>query len=497
MSTIDQNVDAKRSKTNQELILGLTLDEEILQFNKECERLTGYIRDEVLHKKLSEILLPKESIELWKTLLKSIRQTMWVDDFAFPIKTKHDQIYIISWTCFLIKDEKNSNKDICLFGKPLKTEEIHKQSFDTLVATSIHPKEENKKLVVSKPTSQIQNEELSMKQKTKKIIFAREKEIKGEPISNNLQNFFAKLLEIIEKTVKKTSKKPDSMNKSYENLSPKYDTVIRSLGKSEKKDQQLEKNHKHYGKNIQHLDDRYGSYKRKQKNKNLNISFAEQPQKNTEFTFFPDSLGFKRQHSELVSRSQQMYIRASQFGTCETQLMNEGKMLNARVEEFYRRQELMKPKDVIRECTSVTNQGMISAKPEGTKSKEPVISDYHDILDKIPQSAAIVQRGILKQINSSFVTLFGYSMNEVVEKSFFDFISLDGLADVEKYYLDRLKGETVSTYKTVFSTKDNNKIQVEVNIKQTMYNGEKAEIAIITCLEKPETRLKHELAPKK
>jgi len=175
MNTIDQKVDAEPSKTNQELILGLTLGEEIIQFNKECERLTGYIRDEVLHKKLSEILLPKEPIELWKTLLKSIQQTMWVDDFSFPIKTKHDQIYMISWTGFLIKDEKDSFKDICLFGKPLKTEEIHKQSIDILAPTSVHLKEVNKQLIVSNQIPQIQNKEPSMKQKTKKIMFAREK----------------------------------------------------------------------------------------------------------------------------------------------------------------------------------------------------------------------------------------------------------------------------------------------------------------------------------
>ena len=149
MNTIDQKLNAEPSKTNQELILGLTLDEEIIQFNKECERLTGYIRGEVVHKKLSEILLPKESIELWKTLLKSIQQTMWVDDFSFPIKTKHDQIYMISWTGFLIKDEKDSFKDICLFGKPLKTEEIHKQSIDMLAPASVHLKEVNKQLIVS------------------------------------------------------------------------------------------------------------------------------------------------------------------------------------------------------------------------------------------------------------------------------------------------------------------------------------------------------------
>jgi PAS domain S-box-containing protein len=227
------------------------------------------------------------------------------------------------------------------------------------------------------------------------------------------------------------------------------------------------------------------------------ISFAERPQKNTEFAFFSDSLGLKRQHHELDSRTQQMYIRESQLSNCETQLMKKRKMFNARVEEFNGRKKLMKPKDIILERTTVTNQGIIFAKPEEAKSKDPAISDYHEILDKIPQSAAIVQRGILKQINSSFVTLLGYTINEVVEKSFFDFIALEGVADVEKYYIDRLKGESVSTYRTVFSTKDNNKIPVEVRIQQIIYNGEKTEIVIITCLEKSEPRLMHELAPKK
>lgn len=44
--------------------------------------------------------------------------------------------------------------------------------------------------------------------------------------------------------------------------------------------------------------------------------------------------------------------------------------------------------------------------------------------------------------------------------------------------------------------KDNNKIPVKVNIEQTMYTSEKAEIAIITYLENPEPRLIHELVIK-
>jgi hypothetical protein len=60
-----------------------------------------------------------------------------------------------------------------------------------------------------------------------------------------------------------------------------------------------------------------------------------------------------------------------------------------------------------------------------------------------------------------------------------------------------LKGENVSAYKTVFSTKDNNKISVEISIKQTIYNGEKAEIAIITCLDRQVSRPIDVPAPKK
>jgi len=512
MTAIDQKENDKGLHTSQELILGLTLSEEIIQFNIECERFTGYMRDEVLHKKLGEILLPQESITLWKTLLESIRQTMWVDDFALPIKTKYDQTYMISWTGFLIKDENGSIKDICLFGKPQKKEEINTQSSDILATASIQPKEEYIQLIAPEPMPQPKKREMPMKQTRKKIVFASEKKTEGEPI-NDLQECLVKPLETMKKIVQNTSEQLGSMNKSLKELSRKYDTVTRRLRVLEKKDRRLEKNHKNLGKHMQLLEKGYRRHTRKQKNLNLkNISFADKPIKNAEFTFFSDPFGFKRQHRELDSRTQQMEVRTSQLDAFEAQLMKERKTFNARVEEFCRwreklellesaiekrRQELMKQEDVFLERAPATTQETISTEPEIMKSTEPAASNYHELLDKIPQSAAIVQRGILKQINSSFVSLLGYAMDEVVEKSFFDFIALEGLADVEKYYLDRLKGENVSAYKTVFSTKDNNKISVEVSIKQTIYNGEKAEIAIITCLDQQVSRPMDEPAPKK
>jgi len=114
--------------------------------------------------------------------------------------------------------------------------------------------------------------------------------------------------------------------------------------------------------------------------------------------------------------------------------------------------------------------------------------DHHEILDKIPQCAAVVQRGILKQINSSFAELIGFETDEIVDKDLFDFIAPEGLEDIEKYYLNRLKGEDVSTYNTIFLTKDDRRISVEISIKPVLHNGERADIAVIMDLsEGPET----------
>jgi len=511
MTAIDQKENDKGLHSSQELILGLTLSEEIIQFNIECERFTGYMRDEVLHKKLGEILLPQESITLWKTLLESIRQTMWVDDFSLPIKTKHDQTYMISWTGFLIKDENGSIKDICLFGKPQKKEEINIQSSHILTTTSIQPKEENIQIIAPEPMRQPKKREMPMKQAQKKIMFAIEKKTGDVPINNTDEEYLAKTLDTMNKIVQNASEQPNSINKSLKGLSRKYDTVTRRLGELEKKDRRLEKNHKNLGKHMQLLEDGYRRHTKKQKNLD-NTTFVEEPHKKAELTFFSDPFGFKRQHRELTLQKQQIEVRTNQLDAFEAKLMNERKTFNARVEEFSRwreklellesaiekrRQELMKQEDVLLERAFVTTHEPVSTKPEIVKSTVPVTSNYHELLDKIPHSAAIIQRGILKQINSSFVSLLGYAMDEVVEKSFFDFIALEGLADVEKYYLDRLKGENVSAYKTVFSTKDNNKISVEISIKQTIYNGEKAEIAIITCLDQQESRPMDEPAPKK
>jgi len=106
-----------------------------------------------------------------------------------------------------------------------------------------------------------------------------------------------------------------------------------------------------------------------------------------------------------------------------------------------------------------------------------------DLFNQIDECAAVIQRGVFKQINSSFADLLGYNTNEIVDKSIFDFIEPEGLSGVEEYYFNRLKGDDISDFDTMFLTKDSSKISVEVTTKPIVFNGEKAEIVFFKKLD--------------
>ena len=217
--------------------------------------------------------------------------------------------------------------------------------------------------------------------------------------------------------------------------------------------------------------------------------------------FFHNPLGIKNKRKAFELRIHALDERAKELGELEAQLLKDRKIHDKRIAEFTtwkekllsleseiekRRRDIVELEDALRENLSSSeasgsNFDVFSSETEDSLSDGNVVQeDYHEILDKIPQCAAIIQRSILRQINSSFAELIGFQIDEVVDKSLFDFIAPEGLADVEKYYLGRLKGSGSSTYETIFSTKDDSKIQVEVSVKPTTYNGEKAEIVIVT-----------------
>ncbi len=194
---------------------------------------------------------------------------------------------------------------------------------------------------------------------------------------------------------------------------------------------------------------------------------------------------FKENFSKLEAKTRNRLQRAQDI---LNEFERRTKKLRHLEEEIEKRRKNLAEQERIFKDQLISSVGIKSSYNLSSMSKDKVVSDVHmdkeskedqKVLDGINDCAAIIQRGILKQVNNSFAELIGFDTEKLRNKSLFNFIAPEGLVDLEKYYLGRLKGSDKYTYETVFSTKDNSKIIVEVSIKPTTYNGKKAEIAII------------------
>lgn len=499
MATINSEKEGNRQIVHHELLLSITLDEEIIQFNQECERITAYPRDEVLHKKFSDILLPAEYLSFWKSLLDTIQKTREIEEFTLPLKTKQNTLHPITWVGFFIKNEQGNLNNICLLGASTQSHDSidDNNAQDSLLTNTSHKNDSdatNEKQQNTISVTSLSGQREEKEKPPEQIIF------KAEPQDDAIVQPETSSLKSIEKIVDTTSKQINDLSQIIKNLHGKYDTINERLGNLEKKDERPEKTQKHQIKHLKLMDNGYKRVTTKNMKTATKLRFPrnESPVAEKKPSFFSDPLGYTRQHRDLDRKIQECEHRQKDLEAFEAQLIQEKKIFDSRIEEFCqwrdkleqlemeiekRRQELLKQDVVMVRQDSPISPGVITDESKVTNVVALESPDFQQILDGIPQSAAIVQRGILKQINTTFAELIGYPVNEIVEKNFFDFIADDGLEGVEKYYLNRLKGESISSYTTVFSTKQNEKVIVEVTVKPTIYNGEKAEIAIMTLLE--------------
>lgn len=122
---------------------------------------------------------------------------------------------------------------------------------------------------------------------------------------------------------------------------------------------------------------------------------------------------------------------------------------------------------------SIKDESMIELK----KEKQILYDNFN--VEKFLGCAAIIKRGLLKQVNSSFAKLLGFEKEMLLEKTLFNFVAPEGLFNIEEYYLKRLKGIEKNSYETILLKNNNGKIHVEITIKPTKFYGEIADIAII------------------
>jgi PAS domain S-box-containing protein len=271
------------------------------------------------------------------------------------------------------------------------------------------------------------------------------------------------------------------INKQAEVLSPpeqdyfnEFEKVVLEL---EKKNKELEKINEKLEKKLEKL---------KSKKSSQTISAEEIVERG--LYRFSDVFGSLKNREELHALMQELDEREKRLIRLETRLKNEKQLINERKNEFIRwREKLEELESSIEsrvkwvENKEKALEKISSDPPVGheLRAKVDTLEESDKfMIDELEDSAVIIQRGVLKKVNSSFVGLIGYDSNEIIEKSIFDFIDPSGFSGIEQYYFNRLKGDDVSGFETVILQSDNVKINVEVDTKPTFFNGEKAEILV-------------------
>jgi len=508
------NIRENKNSRSRESVLVLNVDQngKILRFNKECERISGINKKEALNRRFFDFLIPEHYSGQWEEIFEYARQHKPLNDLELPILTQHGREIMVSWSGFPTNNATGLFERIDLIGKlvPQKdnvngfsSEHIKKQVVNEVDGEHLAEKDKNSGRALCK----FGNKRLVLKMGG----YTRSKDFHGK-VKTKIPSKKAKKQKNLKKDIfnKKVKIETEKLTEKYNELPKDYNDVEKTIKKLEMINAELEKKNEKLEKNLSILQTSLANEKTKQKKwkktydpvvKKTAILFKS----GTHFLF--DCIGGSRKKEEFERILYELDERKSLLDNLESQVVDDRRNLaDSRIEFCKWREKLELLEDEIerRRVEVVEQEKMLNGRVTfslnrgvynesfsevgGEISSDVSISDIetieqHDFLDKTDQCAAIIQRGILKHITDSFAELIGFETNEIMNKSLFDFIAPEGLSGLEKYYLNRLKGRDSCTYGTVFSTKDNGKIIVEVSIKPTTYDGKKAEIAIIKELE--------------
>ena len=493
---------------NQEALLVLSIDQngKIKYYNKECEKIIGYYKNEVLDKEF-DFLIPDQYYDQWKKMFDSVKQDKQINDFKLPWLTKEGQEAFASWNIAPVGGGNGPVESIGLVGKLI---DVKDQPLKNTTSKG-------------KPRPLVKKHDDVMYKFGNKRIFLRpdpNNNIKKMDEFDDIKKKPSLKMGKISKTIGvKTDKKISSRHKTkgtdYKKVMKKYNTKnleknyeefnrsVRSIKTLKQKNKELEKENKKLDKKLTRSKKKPVKKKKTtRKEKDVIIEIKNLYNKYSSFLF--DILGADEKRKEFDKIISEFDERKKMLNDFEDELNTEKIKFNKSRDAFIRWREKLEilEDEIEKRRIEVTDQEdrferkLVESLKQNLRDKsinelESLISSkgvdqgdiHHEVLDKIPQSALIVQRGILKQINMPFSEMIGFNSDEIVDKSFFDFIAPEGLYGIEKYYINRLKGGESSSYSTIFLTNDNKMISAEVNIKPMLYNGEKADMIVITDLD--------------
>jgi len=484
-STEEAKEEGNKISHNREdlLMLGIDQNGRIIQFNTTCERITGYNKNDVLNQ-LFDFMVPEHCFEQWGSMFDSVRKNKSIHEFKLPLLTQNGQEIMASWSSFPVKDDAGVVGEVIFVGKVVLTIDDITDSLFEYTKNDVESKVD-----VAWANRKGKNKIL-LKAGDKKISFGRKpsaetrKPVDPKPsILSTEEQQKEKLsapdpCEEIETTMANETYAKLMKRYNYENLLKNYNDLTQALAVLEKRNTDLEKENKKTQKTLKGLRTRWANKKKDgQLNKTTATGMFSGKKRKEEFEHMICELDERK--NELINLETQLAADEKSLNEQRnifTQWREKLELLECEIEN--RRLDLVEQEHLLSDQFVSSVDGKITADGEmGEESRS-----HHDVLDKIPECAAIIHRGILKQVNLPFAQLLGYEINELIEKSLLDFVVPEGLLEIERYYFNRLKGEDVSTYETIFLTQDNKKMPVEVSVKPVSYKGENADIAVVRLL---------------
>ncbi len=105
---------------------------------------------------------------------------------------------------------------------------------------------------------------------------------------------------------------------------------------------------------------------------------------------------------------------------------------------------------------------------------------FRSVVENSNDVICIVQDGLLKFVNKQIAKLTGYSLGDFVDKPFISYIHPDDLQKIKKKYERFMTGEEdEQRYEIGVMHKDGHKIEVELNISVTYYEGRRAGLVFV------------------
>lgn len=470
--TTEQPTTTPADQQHVKLILSIAPEGSVIQFSPDCERITGYTRAEILHQAFT-YLLPTDAHQEWDELFTSLKARPQHTTFTLPLQTRTHQRYDITWNALAVTDPTKGLQSVCLIG-----ETTHPVTLSPVQPTP-QPQPLSHAQPEPHPTTQPQDQPQPQPEPqqpptqpkttpplTPPTAPPSAVEPQPQPAPDTTP-----LLISVQQDLKSLQDKITVMESLLHNLTITVTTTNTVLSMLPDQLQTL----------TQEVHDLTTTPQPSQPSQPIPQPQARQPDKEKHAPF-----QFKKKHATTKHQSSEHDQRALDLDAREAQLLAKARDLDIKLDEFCALKEKLKAVEDDIEHRRIQLDSLHECRP--TPEPETRETDIQTTLSTLTDGAIVVQRGIIKHSNTPFTSLIGYDATELTEHSLFDFIALEGLGHIEQYYLDRLKGEPNQGYMTVFTTKTNTRIPVNVQIKPTRFNGEKAEILIINTTEPQEKK---------